>query len=73
VYGPRARQPGKLEPFKPCLEERMCAGVWNAHALLRELASNLLAKSIHRLTAPNRLIVPRRIAPPFRTYGITLG
>jgi transposase len=37
VYGPRAKQPGKLEPFKPYLEERMRAGVWNAQVLLREL------------------------------------
>jgi len=37
VYGPRAKQPGKLEPFQPYLEERMRAGVWNARVLLREL------------------------------------
>ncbi len=37
VYGPRAKQPSKLEPFKPYLEERMRAGVWNAQVLLREL------------------------------------
>src|ERR1051325_4793602 len=37
VYGPREKQPGKLEGFKPHLEERMRAGVWNARVLLREL------------------------------------
>jgi len=37
VYGPRSKQPGRLEPFKPYLEERMRAGVWNARVLLREL------------------------------------
>ena len=37
AYGPRAKQPGKLEPFQPYLEERMRAGVWNARVLLREL------------------------------------
>jgi len=37
VYGPRAAQPGKLDPFKPYLEERLLAGVWNAQVLLREL------------------------------------
>ena len=37
VYGPRAQQAGKLEPFQPYLEERMRAGVWNARVLLREL------------------------------------
>jgi transposase len=37
VYGPRAKQPGKLTPFEPYLQERMQAGVWNARVLLREL------------------------------------
>jgi transposase len=37
VYGPRAKQPGKLDPFKPYLEDRMRAGVCNAHVLLREI------------------------------------
>jgi hypothetical protein len=37
VYGPRAKQPGKLDPFQGYLEERMQAGVWNARVLLREL------------------------------------
>ena len=37
VYGPRSKQPGRLEPFKPYLEERMRAAVWNARVLLREL------------------------------------
>jgi len=37
VYGPREKQPGRLERFKPYLEERMRAGVWNARVLLREL------------------------------------
>jgi len=37
VYGPREKQPGKLEGFKPYLEDRMRAGVWNARVLLREL------------------------------------
>lgn len=37
VYGPRAPQPGKLDPFKPYLSERLKSGVWNAQVLLREL------------------------------------
>jgi transposase len=37
VYGPRAEEPSKLDQFKPYLEERMKAGVWNARVLLREL------------------------------------
>lgn len=36
-YGPRAPRPSKLDPFKPYLEERRKAGVWNAVVLLREL------------------------------------
>ena len=37
IYGPRPPALGKLDPFKPYLEERMQAGVWNAQVLLREL------------------------------------
>ena len=37
TYPKRERQPGKLEAFKPYLEERLKAGVWNARVLLREL------------------------------------
>ena len=37
VYGPRPGSVSKLEPFKPYLEERLQAGVWNAQVLLREL------------------------------------
>jgi transposase len=36
-YGPRREQASKLDPYKPYLEERMRAGVWNACVLLREL------------------------------------
>ena len=37
VYGPRAPRGCKLDPFKPYLQERMRAGVWNCAVLLREL------------------------------------
>jgi len=37
VYGPRPATESKLDPFKPYLEERLSAGVWNASVLLREL------------------------------------
>ena len=37
VYGPRAKQVSGLDSFKPYLEDRMKAGVWNARVLLREL------------------------------------
>jgi transposase len=36
-YGPRDPRPSVLDPFKPFLEERMKAGVWNGVVLLREL------------------------------------
>jgi transposase len=37
LYGPRAPRPSKLDPFKPYVEGRLKAGVWNAQVLLREL------------------------------------
>jgi len=36
VYGPRSKRPGRLEPFKPYLEDRMRAGVWNASRMRRQ-------------------------------------
>ncbi len=36
-YPSRPKAPGKLDPFRPYLEERLRAGVWNAQVLLREL------------------------------------
>jgi transposase len=37
VYAARPVTSGKLEPFKPYLNERLQAGVWNAQILFREL------------------------------------
>jgi transposase len=37
VYGPRQPRASKLDGFKPYLEERLQAGVWNGRVLLREL------------------------------------
>ena len=40
AYGPRqagTRKPGKLDPFKEYLSDRLKAGVWNARVLLREI------------------------------------
>jgi transposase len=37
VYGPRSPRPGKLDPFRDYIEERLSAGAWNAVVLLREL------------------------------------
>lgn len=36
-YRRRERKPGKLDAFKPYLQERLRAGVWNAAVLLREI------------------------------------
>lgn len=36
-YGLRSAPPGKLDAFRPYLEQRLRAGVWNARVLLREL------------------------------------
>jgi len=37
AYGPRPARPSKLDAFKPYVDERLKAGVWNAQVLLREL------------------------------------
>jgi len=39
TYPPRPQAVSKLDSFKPYLEERLQAGVWNARVLLRELRS----------------------------------
>jgi transposase len=36
-YKPRPKRPSQLDPFKPYIDERLIAGVWNAVVLLREL------------------------------------
>ena len=36
-YGPRPPRLGKLDDFKPYIQERLQAGVWNAVVLLREI------------------------------------
>ena len=61
-YGPRAAQPSKLDAFKPYLEERLRAGVWNARVLLRELRERnftgsytILTTGCDRKAAPHAL------------------
>ncbi len=49
-YGPRSAPPSKLDGFKPYLEERLRAGVWNARVLLRELRERNYAGSYTILT-----------------------
>ena len=45
AYKPRPLAAGKLDAFKPYLEERLKAGVWNAAVLLRELKERSYAGS----------------------------
>jgi len=49
-YGPRSERPRKLDAFKPYLEERLRAGVWNARVLLRELRERNFTGSYTILT-----------------------
>lgn len=67
VYGPRAPRPGKLDPFKPYLEQRLRAGVWNAQVLLRELRQRsysggytILKDWLHPQRAAARVVAVRR-------------
>ena len=46
-YGPRKPRPSKLDRFKPFIEERLKAGVWNAVVLLRELRERVLRSVAH--------------------------
>ena len=49
-YGPRPVQPSKLDAFKPYLEERLRAGVWNGRVLLRDLRERNYTGSYTLLT-----------------------
>lgn len=76
VYGPRPVQASKLDPFKPYLEERMRAGVWNARVLLRELRQRSYAGSYTILTdwlrpqrESARTIAVRRFETPAGKQG----
>ena len=50
VYGPRSLRPSKLDVFKPYIEDRLKAGVWNARVLLRELREQSYTGSYTILT-----------------------
>ncbi len=70
-YGPRAAQPSKLDAFKPYLEERLRAGVWNARVLWRELRERNFTGSYTILTdwlrpqrSAARLVAVRRFETP---------
>ena len=71
VYGPRPAQPGKLDAFKPYLEERLKAGVWNAQVLLRELrvrgyggGYTILKDWLHPQRASAQTVAVRRFETP---------
>jgi transposase len=76
-YGPREGSPGKLDAFKPYLNERMQAGVWNAQVLLRELRERGYRGGYTILTdwlRPQResahVVAVRRFeTPPGKHYG----
>jgi transposase len=66
-YGPRAPRPSKLDRFKPYLEERLKAGVWNAVVLLRELRErgyeggySILKEYLHPLRRAAQQVAVRR-------------
>lgn len=70
-YGPPRRQASKLDPFKPYLEERMRAGVWNARVLLRELGERnytggytILKDWLHPQRSAARTVAVRHFETP---------
>ena len=77
AYGPRPAPPGKLEPFKPYLKERLQAGVWNAQVLLRELRQRnytggytILTDWLRPQRESARVVAVRRFeTPPGKHYG----
>jgi transposase len=76
VYGPRPPAASKLDPFKPYLEERMRAGVWNARVLLRELRQRsyggsytILADWLRPQRESARTVAVRRFETPAGKQG----
>ena len=70
-YRPRRKQAIKLDPFKPYLEGRMRAEVWNAQVLLRELRERnytgeytILRDWLHPQRTSARAVVVRRFETP---------
>lgn len=80
-YKARPPEPSKLDAFKPFLEERMKAGVWNAVVLLRELKERGYAGGYTILTdwlrpqrASARVAAVRRFeTPPGRQAQVDWG
>ena len=70
-YGPRQQRPSRLDPFKPYLQERLAAGVWNAVVLLRELQERgyeggytILREFLQPLRTQARVVAVRRFETP---------
>ena len=70
-YGPRTPRPSKLDRFKPFIEERLRAGVWNAVVLLHELRDRgydggytILKDYLQPLREAARTVAVRRFETP---------
>ena len=71
AYRGRGPQPSKLDAFKPYLNERLAAGVWNARVLLRELRERsyegsytILADWLRPPRESARVVAVRRFETP---------
>lgn len=70
-YGPRPPRPSKLDRFKPYIEQRLRAGVWNAVVLLGELRRRgysggytILKDYLQPLREAGRTVAVRRFETP---------
>jgi transposase len=70
-YGPRPARPSRLDGFKPYLQERLSAGVWNARVLLRELREQnytggytILTDWLRPQRSTARMVAVRRFETP---------
>jgi transposase len=71
TYTPRAPRPRILDPFKPYLDQRLAAGIWNAAVLLRELRERgykggytILTDYLHPLRQEAHRVAVRRFETP---------
>jgi transposase len=70
-YGPRQKRPSQLDAFKPYIDGRLAAGVWNAVVLVRELRERGYAggySTVKEYLQPkreaSRAAAVRRFEPP---------
>jgi hypothetical protein len=81
AYAPRPPRSSKLDAFKPCLEGRLNAGVWNAIVLLRELKDRgyrggytILKDWLHPQRSAAHVAAVRRFeTPPGRQAQVDWG